>query len=226
MGRLIAIEGIDGSGKGTQAALLRDALIADGRQTALLSFPRYQHTFFGQRIGEYLNGRYGGLADVHPFLVSLLYAGDRLESRALLLQTLDTHDVVILDRYVASNIAHQCAKLPEDQQLELENWIEHIEFDLNRLPRPDITFMLDLPARSAQQLIARKAQRSYTDQAADLQEADADYLERVRGVYLRLAAREPTWRKIAVEESHRIREVGEISGEILLKCREFPTVGV
>ncbi len=218
MSRLIAIEGIDGSGKGTQAALLRDRLHADGRSVALLSFPRYESTFFGRRIGEFLNGRYGGLNEIHPFLVSLLYAGDRLESRETLLRELDNHEVVILDRYVASNIAHQCAKLAEEDQAELEGWIEQIEFGQNKLPRPDVTLLFDLPAAAAQELIAKKSQRSYTDRSADLQESDLGYLQRVRSVYLRLAARSESWQSIAVEESGATRSIDDIANEVLDKA--------
>ncbi len=216
MAQLIAIEGIDGSGKGTQAALLRDRFAADGKKVALLSFPRYEHTFFGKRIGEFLNGRFGGLDEIHPFLVSLLYAGDRLESRETLLNSLDAHEIVILDRYVASNIAHQCAKLPADEQRELQSWIEEIEYGRHQLPRPDVTLLFDLPAESAQRLIALKSQRSYTDRKADLQEADAEYLERVRSVYLRLASQNPDWRKIEIEQAGNLRKMGEISEEVAL----------
>jgi dTMP kinase len=214
MAQLIAIEGIDGSGKGTQAAMLRDRLVSEGRQVALLSFPRYQDTFFGRRIGEFLNGRFGGLNEIHPFLVSLLYAGDRLESRDTLQAALDTHDVVVLDRYVASNIAHQCAKLPESDQPELQKWIETIEFGLNRLPKPDVTVLFDLPAESAQRLISLKSQRSYTDRKADLQEADTAYLERVRQVYLRLAASEAGWQTVEVERAGMLKERSEICDHV------------
>jgi dTMP kinase len=214
MAKLIAIEGIDGSGKGTQAALLRDRLASRGRNVALLSFPRYEHTFFGKRIGEFLNGRFGGLNEVHPFLVSLLYAGDRWESRHTLRDALATHDIVVLDRYVASNIAHQCAKLPAADQHELRLWIEQLEFGLHELPRPDATVLFDLPAATAQQLIARKSQRSYTDRKADLQEADVSYLESVRSVYQELAANESNWYVIPVERGGVVREISQISDDV------------
>ena len=107
MGRLIAIEGIDGSGKGTQAQRLAQSLEAGGESVRLLSFPRYEQTAFGRRIGHFLNGRYGQLDQVDPLLVSLLYAGDRFESKGVLLDAIAGCDVVVLDRYVPSNIAHK-----------------------------------------------------------------------------------------------------------------------
>ena len=161
-GALIAIEGIDGSGKGTQAGLMRDALVARGHKTALISFPRYQETFFGARIGDFLNGRFGSLDEVHPFLAATLFAGDRLESRPMLIDALETHDVVVLDRYVASNIAHQAAKRTGDERRTLTQWILDLEFSVNKLPRPDLSILLDLPASTAQTLIAKKNARAYT----------------------------------------------------------------
>jgi len=214
-GVLIAIEGIDGSGKGTQAALLRDALNALGRKTALISFPRYQDTFFGARIGDFLNGRFGSLDQVHPFLAATLFAGDRMESRSMLLEALATNDVVVLDRYVASNIAHQAAKRAGAERRELADSILKLEFEVNALPRPDITLLLDLRAATAQTLIARKNARSYTDRVADLQEADAAYLENVRQVYLDLAAGEPRWSLIEVERNEQLRPIEDIASDVL-----------
>ncbi len=214
-GRLIAIEGIDGSGKGTQAALLRDALVGRGLKTALISFPRYRDTFFGARIGDFLNGRFGSLSEVHPFLAATLFAGDRLESRPMLLEAIATQDVVVLDRYVASNVAHQAAKREGDERRTLTEWIQNLEYDVNQLPQPDLAVLLDLPAATAQRLIARKNARSYTDRAVDLQEADAQYLEKVRKVYLDLAGNGDGWRVIEVERGGAIRPVNEIAAELL-----------
>lgn len=210
---LIAIEGIDGSGKGTQARLLVDALRTSGRRVSLLSFPRYDATFFGRAVGRFLNGEFGSLAEVHPFLVSLLFAGDRFESRGLLEQELAEHDIVVLDRYVASNIAHQGAKLPPNQRTALVEAIEQLEFTIYGVPQPDVTILLDLPAQQAQQLIALKNQRSYTEKSHDLQEADADYLERVREVYLGLA-QDSNWRQVSCFDEAAIRPVDDIQAEI------------
>lgn len=195
---LIAIEGIDGSGKGTQAKRLYDGLVADGISCCLLSFPRYEATLFGRAIGDFLNGRFGTLEQVDPHLAALLYAGDRFESRDTLQTAIAEHDVVVLDRYVASNIAHQGAKCTGDQRQQLVEWISQIEYDIYQLPRADLTVLLDLPVSMAVELIARKSARTYTDQAADLQEADAEYLSAVRDLYQTLAATEPHWQQVAI----------------------------
>ncbi len=221
---LVVIEGIDGSGKGTQSARLRDRLLARGLKASLLSFPRYDATFFGQRIGDFLNGRFGQLNEVDPFLASLLYAGDRLESKAELTRLLATNDVLVLDRYVPSNIAHQAGKRTGAQRRELAGWIEKIEYDLFGLPRPDLVVLLDIPAKDSQELIAKKDARSYTTEAADIQEADTDYLARVRSAYRELAA-ERQWSIVSVVDSQGIRSMEDITAEIeqlvdqAVKCR-------
>jgi dTMP kinase len=213
-GLLIAMEGIDGSGKGTQAALLQERLNRAGTRTALLSFPRYQQTAFGTQIGRFLNGEFGGLDQVHPILASLLFAGDRFESRSLILQSLADHAVVLCDRYVASNIAHQAAKRSGPQRQELVDWIERLEFGIYQLPQPQLTIWLDVPVAQAQKMIARKARRTYTDKAADLQEADGEYLQQVREVYGFLAKNRPGWRRIDCLSQGQLRSIDEIAEEI------------
>ncbi len=220
MALLVAIEGIDGSGKGTQSALLCEHLRQRGVSAALLSFPRYEQTRFGAAIGAFLNGQFGDLDSVHPQLASLLFAGDRFESKDVILEAAQAHDVVVFDRYVASNIAHQAAKLDGPNRAELMRWIESIEYDVYKLPHPDATVLLDLPATAAQQLIATKAARSYTDKAADLQEADTGYLERVRQVYLSLADQNPHWVRIDCMANDAIRSLESIAEEVQLFVTE------
>ncbi|MFM9963996.1 MAG: dTMP kinase [Planctomycetaceae bacterium] len=217
MAPLIVIEGIDGSGKGTQARQLSDRLTAAGHRVQLLSFPRYRETLFGHAIGDFLNGRFGQLHEVHPFLASVLYAADRFESKSVLTDALQQSDFVICDRYVPSNLAHQGAKLDGLARDELLRTIERIEFDVFALPRPDLVVMLDVPVEFAQLNIAAKPARSYTDKAADLQEADADYLQKVRDVYLQLAAREPNWIRIESVRAAEQRTVSDIAEDIFAR---------
>ncbi|REJ82067.1 MAG: dTMP kinase [Planctomycetota bacterium] len=215
MGRLIAIEGIDGSGKGTQAQRLVQSIEARGQSVRLFSFPRYEQTAFGRRIGHFLNGRYGELNQVDPLLVSLLYAGDRFESKSALQDAIAACDIVVLDRYVPSNIAHQCAKRTGKDRDDLRQWIENLEYRIYGLPHPDLCLLLDLPVESAQELIAKKQKRTYTEKAADLQEADAEYLAAVRDVYLQLAETSENWRRVEVLRDGTVRPVDEIADEVL-----------
>ena len=161
-------------------------------------------------MGDFLNGEFGTLDTVHPLLVSLLFAGDRFESRELIEQSLADHDVVVCDRYVASNVAHQGAKVSDGERAELIEWIQQLEFSIYKLPAPQLTLFLDLPVKFAQQLIAAKSRRSYTDKAADLQEADANYLDRVRSVYQELS-QSLGWKTISCLDGQQLRSVDEIA---------------
>lgn len=211
---LIVIEGIDGSGKGTQAQQLTERLTATGRRVQLLSFPRYCETLFGHAIADFLNGRFGQLNEVHPFLASVLYSADRFESKSMLTDGLQQSDVVVCDRYVPSNLAHQGAKLEGSARNELLQTIERIEFDVFALPRPSLVVLLDVPVEIAQRNIAAKKPRSYTEKAADLQEADAEYLQSVRDVYLQLAESDPIWQRVESVRDGQQRSVVEIGDDI------------
>lgn len=212
---ILVIEGIDGSGKGTQSKYVCEELLKQGCNCYLLSFPRYSETFFGQRIGDFLNGAFGTLDELNPFLVSLLYSGDRFESRDAILQAQSSADILILDRYVPSNVAHQTAKVSGVQRQQLREWIEQIEFEIFAVPRPTQVVLLDTPVEISQNLIARKDARSYTDHVADLQESNLPYLAKVRDVYLELADTSPNWTVIPVTNESGIRAIEEIGNEIL-----------
>jgi dTMP kinase len=218
---LIDIEGIDGSGKGTQARLLVRRFENAGVSARLISFPRYEATLFGRAVGEFLNGRFGALDEVHPFLVSLLFAGDRFESKSFLLGAMQTCEVVVLDRYVPSNVAHQAAKLDGAARTDLSRRILEIEYGLFSLPKPDLVLLLDLPVKTAQSLIAQKGARGYTAKKADLQEADGPYLERVRDVYEELARTEARWQRISCCEGDHLRPVDEIAEEVWQNVARF-----
>lgn len=222
MARIIAIEGIDGAGKGTQASRLVTALTASGLRTDVLQFPRYAATTFGTAIGDFLNGRFGALDQVHPQLAAVLYAGDRFESRPLLLKMLEENDVVVLDRFVASNLAHQSAKLDGPERTSLIEWIERVEFGVFQLPRPDLTILIDMSSAMSRELVSRKAARDYTQHEADLQEADLPYLEKVRRCYLALAHSRLDWRTVhGLDEHGTLRTIDSVAAEILGHVRQL-----
>ena len=212
---ILVIEGIDGSGKGTQAKFVSQALNAENKRCTLISFPRYSETFFGARIGDFLNGKFGTLDELNPFLVSLLYSGDRFESLKTILQAQKESDLVVLDRYVPSNVAHQSAKYSGQQREQLKDWIENIEYEIFGVPRPNQVVLLDTPVEISQNLIAQKSARDYTDQAADLQEEDVPYLSKVREVYLELAAANSDWSVVPVSSEGDVRPIETIGQEVL-----------
>lgn len=215
MTTLIAIEGIDGSGKGTQSKRLSERLIAAGVSATVLQFPRYAETTFGSAIGDFLNGRFGSLEQVHPQLASVLYAGDRFESRTVLQQAINDHDIVILDRFTGSNLAHQSAKLEGQERSELVAWIDHIEHVVFGLPRPNLNILIDISSRWSRELVSRKGERDYTDDEADIQESNLPYLERVRRCYLGIAEQREDWQVVAsLSEDDELRTVSDINNEL------------
>ena len=211
--RIIAFEGIDGSGKGTQSRLLVESLQAEGRKVQLLSFPRYSDTRFGAAIGDFLNGKFGDLDTVSPWLVSVLYAGDRFESKSVIDQAITECDFLIFDRYTSSNAAHQGAKVAGEERDRIVTWIEEIEHDVFGLPRPEMTVLLDVSVETSQALIRKKAPRDYTDSEADLQESNIGYMTGVRDCYLHLAERS-SWTTIACEVQGEVKAVEAIAKEV------------
>lgn len=214
MGRIIAFEGIDGSGKGTQSQKLVEHLRSNGQTVTLLSFPRYNDTRFGAAIGEFLNGRFGALDEVSPWLISVLYAGDRFESKSAIEDAVANCDVLVLDRYTASSIAHQGAKVKGGEREQIIHWIEEIEYSVFGLPRADLTLLLDVSVETSQALIRKKAKRDYTDEVTDLQESNVAYMRGVHAVYQQLATREG-WRKIACETNGELRSLDEIAADVV-----------
>ena len=193
----VAIEGIDGAGKGTLTASLKARGEAAGVSVATLSFPRYEETSFSRLIAQYLNGEYGALDDVPARFAALLYAGDRFESRTMLAEMIAGHDLVICDRYVASNMAYQAARLKPSERAGFLDWLDATEHGVFGLPRPERTLWLTTDTATADALVARKGARSYTAKTRDLHEADSGLLERVAGVYAELAAADPVhWRPV------------------------------
>jgi dTMP kinase len=210
---LIAIEGIDGSGKGTQSRRLLERARAAGATAELFAFPMYEHSFFGREIGRYLNGAFGDVWAVHPRLAATLYAGDRFESRERVARLRAELDLLICDRYTASNQAHQAAKLPPEQRADFFRWVETLEHEVFGVPRPELVFFLDLPPEVAAELIQRKEARSYTERKADIHEVDAGYLAAVHAAYRELSAR-PEWVTIPCLAGGEVRPVEEIHEQI------------
>lgn len=180
---LVAFEGIDGAGKTTQVQLLKERAHGLGMQAEILSFPRYNETVFARCIAAYLNGQFGDLAAVPPASAALLYAGDRFESLSKITAMAQANDLLILDRYVASNLAHQGARVPPAARQNFLDWVAGIEYTAFGLPKADITVYLDMPVHLASELIHKRKQRSYTASAADIHEADTAYLAQCREIY-------------------------------------------
>ena len=189
-GLLIAIEGIDGSGKHTQAKLLEHALTATGFSVYATGFPQYD-SWFGTMVGKFLNGDFGPLETLDPRFTAMLYAGDRFEAKPRIEEALNEGQIVLVDRYVGSNLAHQVARAPAEKRAELMRWIEHLEYSIYGLPRESLILYLRVPPHQAQQLVARKAGRSYTTAKHDILERNIQHLEQAGEMYDMLSRSRP-----------------------------------
>lgn len=190
-GKLIVIEGIDGAGKGTQANLLVRAFEERGVSVARFGFPRYESSF-GRLIGRFLNGEFGPLPAVDAHFSALLYAGDRFEAKSDLQAALDSGKAVVTDRYIASNLAHQAARVSAEERPEFIAWLRQLEYGIYGLPAEDAVIYLRVPAQEGHRLVGLKSTRSYTTSKRDLQESDLLHLKEAALVYDHLA-REPHW---------------------------------
>ncbi len=214
-GKLIAIEGIDGSGKRTQVELLARALIAGGHAVYSTGFPQYD-SWFGKMVGQFLNGDFGALETVDPHFSALLYAGDRFEAKPGLEAALTQGKIVLVDRYIGSNLAHQTARAKEVDRPAFISWIEHLEYNIYNLPRETLVLYLRVPPRQAQELVGRKSARSYTTAKKDLLEASLRHLEDAAAMYDQLSRRS-NWATIACFDETRgaMRSQKHIAAEIL-----------
>ena len=217
LGRFIAFEGIDGSGKRTQMDLLHNFLAAGsgGHSVYSTGFPQYD-SWFGKMVGQFLNGDFGLLESVDPHFTALLYAGDRFEAKPKLEAALNNGQIVLVDRYIGSNLAHQTARVPPAKQADFRRWIEHLEYGIYGLPREDRIIYLRVPPREAQALVARKSERAYTSARQDIQEASLRHLELAAAMY-DLLARESPWVTVECFDAARgaMRTPKEIASDVL-----------
>lgn len=183
----IVIEGLDGAGKSTQVKLISQYFEGQGLQTKYLHFPRFDAPVYGEMIAKFLRGDYGDINSVDPQLVALIYAGDRAEASGMIQGWLDDGFVVVVDRYIYSNIAYQCAKTQGND--ELKEWILALEVDRNKIPQPDLTLFLDVPFKFTTAKLNEVRQgddRGYLQGKQDIHEASLDFQANVRQEYLKL----------------------------------------
>jgi dTMP kinase len=213
-GKLIVLEGIDGSGKRTQLEALARELTARRIDLTEVSFPRYDG-FFGKLVARFLNGEFGDLAAVDPHFSALLYAGDRLESKPLLEATLASGKILLADRYVGSNLAHQGSRVAPEKREEFLAWLKQLEYQVYGLPAEDLVIYLRVPVEEAHRLVGEKSARQYTSLRRDLQESNFGHLAAAAALYDELA-RQPNWVKIdCMDSSGTLRQPAAIHQDVL-----------
>jgi len=213
-GKIIVIEGTDGSGKRTQAKLLYERLVSEKIPCKMMSFPRYD-TPTGRIISECYLGKeksswFHNPPKLDPKISSLLYAADRLAAKDEIEQTIHLGINLILDRYIESNMAHQGGKLPSMEREKFFKFIENLEYGLLEMQKPDVVVFLHMPTKFANEL------REKRGEDPDAHESDLNHLLNAEQAYLELA-KNPNWIKINCVSENKIKTPDEIHMEI---CRE------
>ncbi len=203
---LVVLEGLDGAGKSTQVKKLRSYLESLYGSIEYIHFPRYDAPVYGNLISRFLRGDFGDNETVHPQLVALLFAEDRHGAAPEMKANLAEGRCVLLDRYVYSNIAYQCAKLSDAQEAEaLRDWIFNTEYGNFELPEPDLNIFLDVPISFVEsKLTANRGgnDREYLNGAQDIHEADIEFQKRVRDIYRRQCELDPKFIRIDCSDEY------------------------
>jgi dTMP kinase len=187
---LIVVEGLDASGKTTQTNLLVESYRKLGKKVYTLDFPRYSKNVFGKILKQFLQNQFGDSVNLNPELSALLFAGDRFESKELLDKWLSEKDsVVILNRYVPSNIAYNMAK--SDNPEQIEKFIISLEYELLQLPKPDIVIVLGSSSAITKARLGNQT---------DAYESDNVFLDKVANVYLKLSEKYANWMLFPIEK--------------------------
>ncbi len=212
MGKLIVLEGTDGSGKSTQFALLRERMEREGISFHTLVFPRYNEPS-SSLIRMYLNGEFGkNPGDVNAYAASIFYAVDRYASyRMVWLDWYAGGGLILSDRYTTSNAVHQGAKVSDEERPAFFRWLCELEYEKMGLPKPDLVLYLDMPTELTEALMRKRENDTHTH--ADIHEKDLDYLKHCRRTGLE-AAEALGWKLISCAKDGGIRSIEDIHEEL------------
>ena len=224
-GKLIVIDGTDGSGKATQTGLLIKRLKQDGHKVRVVDFPDYYSNFFGKFIGHCLSEQYYNFVKVHPKIASVLYAADRFETKNKLEKWLKEGNVVIANRYASANQIHQGGKIANTKKREaFIKWLAEMEYEVFKIPKPDAVFYLNIPIRVVLKLITERNKgknRGYLGKKKDVHEKDVKFLENSRKSALWLAKTQKNWVKIDCMKGDALDTRENIHQEIYEKVKKI-----
>lgn len=207
-GFLLVIDGIDGSGKTTQINLLVKSFKEQKIPYEVISFPRYEDNLYGKLIKRYLDGEFGSMDAVNPYLMACVFAGDRLLAKPLIEKWLHEGKVVIADRYVSSSCAYMGANLPKDKREEFFKWLERLEYETNGIPKEDLTILLTVDPKVGQKNVLGK-------QKLDLHEENIKHLEEANRIYLSLAKKISNWYVVDCIKNGKMKSRDDIHQEII-----------
>lgn len=223
---LIVLEGLDGAGKSTQVAKLKNYITSMGRNLRYLHFPRFDSPVVGEMIAKFLRGDFGEINNVHPMLVALLFAEDRRDASVIIRKWLTQGDIVLLDRYVYSNIAFQCAKCVDVKESnELRRWIMHTEYEDFNIPKPDLNLFLDVPISFVNSKLSQERKgddRTYLQGKSDIHESNISFQMKVREIYLEQCSIDKDFKRIDCSDGdENILSPGEIFKKIQIEVAHF-----
>lgn len=227
-GKLIVIDGTDGSGKATQVELLTKRLKKEGKTVKIVDFPEYYKNFFGAFIGHCLSEQYYKFLNVHPKIASVMYAADRWESSDELRGWLKKGYIVIANRYVSANQIHQGGKIKSAKKRnDFIKWLNEMEYEVFDIPRPDVTLYLDLPTKIVLKLLkdreSSKMKREYLKKKKDVHENDVNFLINSRKSALWLVKEVPNFIKIDCAPKGKILSREVIHEEVYAKVKKVLT---
>ena len=222
MGILIAIDGVDASGKQTQTQLLKKRLIEDGKNIKAVSFPAYENPS-STLVKMYLNGDFGEKpSDVNAYATSTFFAADRFATyRTDWGKNYNSGTIILADRYVSSNLIHQASKIDNDAEKDkFLTWLDDLEHNIYGLPRPDVTIFLDMPPEYGAMLMKDRVNKANGTDVKDIHESDFSYLETSYNNAVYVAERFG-WKRISCVSDGKIRSVEDIHNDIYAIIREI-----
>ncbi|MEA3355593.1 MAG: hypothetical protein U9Q63_03885, partial [Patescibacteria group bacterium] len=210
-GKLVIIDGADGSGKATQTKKLLKYLKKQKIKNRYITFPRYYTSFHGKHVGRFLTGEFGGNNKVSPYMSSLAFALDRLTARDEIMEWLREGNIVVADRYVSASMAHQTSKLPPRKRDDFITWLYDMEYKEHKLPKEDIVIYLYVPVKKAQVLISKKGRRRYT-KGKDEAEKDVKHQKKSIEMYKKLCKRFKHWQMIkCVDKKGNLLSIDQVN---------------
>ncbi|PLX21311.1 dUTP diphosphatase [Candidatus Parcubacteria bacterium] len=211
-GIFISIDGSDGSGKTTQIEILVKKLRNFGYEVETISFPQYGNKSAGI-VEEYLNGKYGHADDVGPYASSIFYATDRFDAKKKIEKWLNEGKIVISDRYVSANMGHQGAKINDRaEREEFYDWLCNLEYDVFRIPRPNISMLLNVDPKISLGLLEKMIRKEYLEKDnKDIHESDPNHLQKANKVFKEIAEKFDNFEIINCSPENKLLSVEEIS---------------
>ena len=219
MGKLIVIEGLDGSGKATQSKLLYQALMDKGIKTEKVSFPDYESQS-SALVKMYLAGQFGQKpGDVNAYAASAFFTVDRFASFKSKWEKLYNEGyVIIADRYTTSNGVHQCSKLPQEAWQDFMDWLYDFEYNKIGIPKPDCVIYLDMSPPVSQKLLSKRYEGD--ESKKDIHEKDKEYLAASRKAAL-FCTQHDGWLRVACDDGQTPFPIEKITKDIMDKITEI-----